>query len=102
MGAVNTLIPRRFTALPTNNFGRRCRDWLHSRELRELMASPEETATHRDEVLQHLRMMEQASRMPIGSELVSLQPIIPTTDENADHRDGASPKGSSERSLSTA
>jgi hypothetical protein len=33
----------------------------HSRELRELMASPEETAVHRLEVLQHLRMMEQAT-----------------------------------------
>jgi len=33
----------------------------HSRELRELMASPEETAAHRPEVLHHLRMMEQAT-----------------------------------------
>ena len=33
----------------------------HSRELRELMAAPEETAVHRAEVLQHLRMMEQAT-----------------------------------------
>jgi len=33
----------------------------HSRELRELMTSPEETTAHRAEVLQHLRMMEQAT-----------------------------------------
>ncbi len=33
----------------------------HSRELRELMISPEETTAHRAEVLQHLRMMEQAT-----------------------------------------
>lgn len=31
----------------------------HSRELRVLMASPEETAVNRPEVLQHLRAMEQ-------------------------------------------
>ena len=31
----------------------------HSRELRVFMALPEETATNRAEVLQHLRMMEQ-------------------------------------------
>src|SRR6185295_704091 len=34
---------------------------FHSRELRQLMTSPEETAAHRPEVLQHLRMMEQAT-----------------------------------------
>ena len=33
----------------------------HSRELRELMVSPDETAAHRSEILQHLRMMEQAT-----------------------------------------
>jgi hypothetical protein len=33
----------------------------HSRELRELMVSPDETAAHRAEVLQHLRVMEQAT-----------------------------------------
>jgi hypothetical protein len=33
---------------------------FHSRELRELIASPEKTALHRADVLQHLRVMEQA------------------------------------------
>lgn len=33
----------------------------HSRELRVLMASPEETAVNRAEVLQHLRAMEQVT-----------------------------------------
>jgi hypothetical protein len=33
----------------------------HSRELRELMASPEELADHRDDVLRHLRIMERAT-----------------------------------------
>jgi hypothetical protein len=33
----------------------------HSRELRELMASPETVAVHRAEVLQHLRVMEEAT-----------------------------------------
>ena len=32
---------------------------LHSRELRELMTSPDEIAAQRAEVLQHLRIMEQ-------------------------------------------
>jgi hypothetical protein len=34
---------------------------FHSRELRKLMTSPEKTSAHRAEVLQHLRMMEQAT-----------------------------------------
>ena len=34
---------------------------FHARELRERMTSPEEIAGHRAEVLQHLRMMEQAT-----------------------------------------
>ena len=34
---------------------------FHSRELRELMTSPAETAAHRAEVLQHLSAMEQAT-----------------------------------------
>ena len=33
----------------------------HSRELRELMTSPDETATQRAKVLEHLRIMEQAA-----------------------------------------
>ncbi len=33
----------------------------HSRALRELMTSPEETATQRAKVLEHLRLMEQAT-----------------------------------------
>jgi hypothetical protein len=33
----------------------------HSRELRELMTAPEKTTAHRADVLEHLRIMEQAT-----------------------------------------
>jgi hypothetical protein len=59
---------RQYTYPPTFHYitGEQLRSTMwrlafHSRELRELMASPEETATHRAEVLQHLQMMEYAT-----------------------------------------
>lgn len=59
---------RQYTYPPTFHYitGEQLRSTMwrlafHSRELRQLMTSPEETAAHRAEVLQHLRMMEQAT-----------------------------------------
>jgi len=59
---------RQYTYPPTFHYitGEQLRSTMwrlafHARGLRQLMTSPEETAAHRAEVLQHLRMMEQAT-----------------------------------------